>query len=720
MILKYIKKISLIQNPILTIFLSIVLFQIFSGDFPFFRGDNYDYHWHDYRNLGIAEFIKFNINNNEFSLFDYLSEFGYDQSYSQFNPLNPFNLFSFMSLGQWGIWVSSLIFRFFSAFSLYQIFQSFKVNKLATFVSIIFFITALSFQHYLKNIPTLISLLYIPIYSHFVLSIQKEKINYKYFLFVFLLTGLVCDIHLPLYIFFTFLPFFIYLIVSKRTIKTLKAITFFIAVHLFSWTGWIASYLFYAQELITDNVFSPSNSDIKHFQIYDLFSPGLYNIIEFFIKHRVYVEFLKPYTGSSLYLYVPLGAFLISAFHLKENLSKHPLIKNFLFLIFLLNLFNILGIWIVNSAFFTKLGLSFSYYRMPLNILPASMYLIIAIGFSIKKKNLLTMKDNNKRIFFIIMFLFDLFICRNDYIWIWLTCLYSFYFLQGLSKKFQFFYFFIFFVIYIFAQAFPLNTKYEFFSNKEYNDFIFYSNCINRISNFKFGERVFITGYSEDKNNIDRLVIDELAALSEYYRGSGVNMLFSYREIRRPELTSSYRKIGNFGYGTFPPTLNKTTLSFIESTGANTILVFNDNKKDFNSKYLSNFTHYGSCFSKDSTIDIYKPVHPNSSAAVINNKAIYPLEQINYNSWVLGAIEPKNILLRFVPYNHTSILVDGKLTKFQVNNDGFIEFLAKGDIITISYTNKYQMIMIFSALVIYIVLIAYLFFLLKDFYVKKS
>lgn len=324
----------------LTFVVLIIFFWLLSNKIPFLNfhiglGTEFDYAWVNSINFGNSTILKKHFLDffNSTIITDY--EIGKDLSKSAYNIFNPFYFLSYVKLGSFSIFFSTLLTAIICFTSLQRIIYILEFDKLHSYLVSYLLITFWSLKFTQDHFQMLSSFHFLFIYLHFFLEVKNNKeINYRYFIFCFLLAPMVSHLGFVLWIFIPSIIGFIY-------IKNIKKIFFYIIFNL-SWLPWIL--------LSNDKLLNIiSNVENKNFLL------SSFSIKNFFL-HKQFQIFFEEHILSSFFLpikvvgmvYIPIGLFiysLISCIILKIYKQKF---FNFLISIFLISIFTI---YFINTNF---------------------------------------------------------------------------------------------------------------------------------------------------------------------------------------------------------------------------------------------------------------------------------------------------------------------------------------------------------------------------------
>lgn len=675
----------------LTFVVLIIFFWLLSNKIPFLNfhiglGTEFDYAWVNSINFGNSTILKKHFLDffNSTIITDY--EIGKDLSKSAYNIFNPFYFLSYVKLGSFSIFFSTLLTAIICFTSLQRIIYILEFDKLHSYLVSYLLITFWSLKFTQDHFQMLSSFHFLFIYLHFFLEVKNNKeINYRYFIFCFLLAPMVSHLGFVLWIFIPSIIGFIY-------IKNIKKIFFYIIFNL-SWLPWIL--------LSNDKLLNIiSNVENKNFLL------SSFSIKNFFL-HKQFQIFFEEHILSSFFLpikvvgmvYIPIGLFiysLISCIILKIYKQKF---FNFLISIFLISIFTI---YFINTNFvvnFTEKSMN----RFLFIFVACIFYIFILLNFFY-----LNQKKVGKfwYFLFVVFLIVDLyylnyfynkkhhylinFDIRPSLMVIYLFLFVCLLFLSNLkSNKLQ-----IALVILTFLQS----LSYYSIQKKNYlgSDFASFKKaetCLNTIYPKNQSIRIIATGESDRNSRTQLRNYNNLFKyLLDYSNGTNKNYLFKYSIISDKNVSNTYSK--NFNYKSynredrnkFPPSIysiNEDDLhNQFENIGVDFLLyikpykdnqankLFNDFKRIINKNFeIKN----KNCKYKNSEIFIFQSKKSFSDAFSISNEKFKYLPQIDYNKWkILGDNKGGDIVIMNQYNKYVRIYNNNNLIPHQ-EEKGFIK-----------------------------------------------
>ena len=662
----------------------LLLFEhVLVNQLPFDRSFNWDYFWVDARNVGQAGTFANLISNFDFSLFAQNIEIGVDASVFQFNVLNPFNFLYFLGLEKWAIWLSIYVVKIFSCIAIIRILSAAGLPTKAKIGGAIFFIISPSLGHFLQNTPTLNTLLYIPIYLEFCLSVfSRQKVSWKRYSLIFLSSSLLCDIHFPIIALFVCGPILLISLFKNPGLEIIKNIGFFAATNFLSWIGWV---LAVKNGLRDDSTFS-SESNLASLSIFDFFSFEESRFIPFMVRWNIDQLIITPKLASGMLLYIPVFSTVIAAgilFFKKQNQAIG------LWIIWT-TLAIISSVFILNSDAVAKLGLSVSYFRLPLNLIPAFCWLIVGVAIFKQKKDQWLLSA-----LMIAALIADaIFLVYGPHTFqatsqalIFFAALCGLCMAVPFTNRHSFVGNVAIVSLYVAAfasQKYILDERYHTTSVESFDKFKEFETCVFDLVDSSLPTRVLITGNSEWEPNSKRLYNSTNKFALEVFRGSGFNVLYGYRELIVTQLADAYRrKLGYYRGNIFTPSLELiSSAQSLENLGVQTVLVFNDQQNRFEDLAGANYNRIGTCQSEDGPVKVYEASTLISAAYLsLANQKKYLRPSANH-TWELAPIyEPTNLYLIMPAYRGLYVEVDGVKRNYEVDpNTGDLMFkLNQGD-----------------------------------------
>jgi hypothetical protein len=136
----------------------------------------------------------------------------------------------------------------------------------------------------------------------------------------------------------------------------------------------------------------------------------------------------------------------------------------------------------------------------------------------------------------------------------------------------------------------------------------------------------------------------------------------------------------------------------------NTVVSLNDDKKVFLDRFGADFVFVGRCISRYGPLDVYRLKVKTGSVVARpaggSKVSEVALVRTGANSWRLpDEAAVKDLLIKYVAYPNTQVMVDGRVARHSVTKSGLIEVAASGRTLTLFYSNVYHTLMIASAVI---------------------
>ena len=474
----------------------------------------------------------------------------------------------------------------------------------------------------------------------------------------------------------------------------------------------------------------------------DLLKPSkTYNVITFFFKKLSYQDlFSQVRISSGVFLYTPLGLLIFTIITYQKN-------SGYLKILLIILISIVFFTYVINSEFFHKY-LGSRYIRGHLNFIPIVILLFIYLNLLSNVENssnnyylknikfnrniflppallldyYLIIQHNHKEVSYIYLFLlyipFLIIFIKNDYF----------------RKKYIYFPIIIFFILQPILNVEIVKdirggfagVKVNQFNLDQYNDFM---NCFREKSNDYKYERVLATATRPYK----RFKAPILVMLTERERSKGINVLYRRIEINYNNLERTYKRLLDYDYygkyqwsPVFFNTKSKQYFfdeNFFDQLGINSVIVFDDKEKKFQSKYKS-FILKGTCKTELYKADIYKSLNSRGVATLVDkNEKIIKLKHITKNSWDISNLnfsDQAKFLLKFAIFPKTEIYIDGNRVDYIENNGNITIPYKSGNELKIIYQNDYHRLHFLLVLILYFILIFILFkFTIKCLIINK-
>ena len=715
-------------------FLTLSIFSSYNSNIP-----NSDFFWAQSIQYGYSNIFKQYFLDFFNSFYLYNVELGYDHSYYFFSHLNPFYFLSFFGLQDYSIRISNL-FAFLSAtFFLLKIAKIIDLDWTKTYLLVLFSTSFVSLYGYAFHTVAFNGNMFILLYVLFFFDLKNCSVNYLFYVFYFIIASLTSAFYLIFYIGIVFLI----VIFFYKYNKTHKVdLVFFFISNIIIWSIATAPFFLATTELANINIkdiflhldwdknIIDGDKNIIN-EIFDLFRHNKYFPIISKLEELGQFSLINSvWIGSGIFLYTPIGLliFTIINYQPRNKYFEITFISIFVFIIATL---------LLNSKFMYEVA-GIRMFRGHLNFYTLTIMIFIYLNLFVNLKNnnesyFIGKNNFNRNLLLFPALIVDLFLITSKSLFPYLFILFLYFpfltiFFKNNEKK-------LFLIILLFLVIQPIVNislyKFQYYKSfkkydlDQYNSFI---SCFKRKSDYDKYDRVLATGTGKQIRNTHPIK----AMLLERERGTDINILYQYREQIHPKLFEAYDKLLEykyFGIELYPPTFYNTKLSkyyfdesFFDQLGINSVMVFNDEEKKFQSKYKS-FSYVSSCQTKLYKADIYKSQKPRGPALFLDNKGkAIKLNNLSKNSWDLSKIngfKTGTVVLTFAEYLKTKIFIDNTEVKYKIKEGKFLIPYKSGKVLKIIYQNDYHRLIFILVILEYLILLLILSNFIRKIFFRK-